>query len=359
MIARTKIALLVILLMFNCAAALCWWIVRSWYDYEFAIAFWLLLLLPLLSLHYFLFFADRHTTLNFTALSLLKSSWSKIYEFVPHLFFVARGAALWLCIVALARPQSKTDFESSNVEGIDIMLAIDVSESMLAKDFSPNRIEAAKKVAEEFVDMRPDDRIGLVVFQAEAFTQVPLTTDHRVVKNAIRELKSGLLESGTAIGMGLATAANRLKGSTAVSKVVVLLTDGENNRGAINPLDAAAMAKTIGVRVYTIGQGTKGKALTPVYINRDGSYQYDYVDVEIDEESLAAIAESTGGKYYRATSADKLKNVYEEIDKLEKTKFNVTQFSKRAEEFPKFLLPGVILLLASYFARSLFFRTTP
>ncbi|MDZ4822004.1 MAG: VWA domain-containing protein [Flavobacteriales bacterium] len=359
MIAGKKIALLTTLVLLNAAAFGAWLWVRPWYEYALPSAFWLLILIPVLSLHYFLFENDRHAMLKFTRVSALRSPATIFYSVLPHLFFAIRLVAIWFCVIALARPQSKTDFESSDIEGIDIMLAIDVSESMLAKDFQPNRLESAKKVAVKFVEGRPDDRIGLVVFQAEAFTQVPLTTDHRVLKNATSELRSGLLESGTAIGMGLATAVNRLKESTARSKVIILLTDGVSNRGSINPLDAAAMAKTFGIRVYTIGAGTTGQAYQPVQIRPDGSYIYDYVDVEIDEEVLTKIAEITGGKYYRATSEKKLQGVYHEIDELEKTKFNVTQFSRRAEEFERFLFPGLVILFASFFIHSILLPRTP
>ncbi|MBL7941949.1 MAG: VWA domain-containing protein, partial [Flavobacteriales bacterium] len=274
---RGTLYLLIWLTALHLLAAGAWYITHTWYEYAFTPAYWAFLLLPVMSVHYLLSRRDRQPSIIYPDVKNLRKYRSTWLDLRPNILFSLRLAALWLFIMALARPQSKTEFEDSKVEGVDIMLAIDVSESMLAKDFNPNRLEAAKVVAEQFVDKRPDDRIGLVVFQAEAFTQVPLTTDHRVLKNVLRDVRSGLLESGTAIGMGLATAVNRLKESTAKSKIIVLLTDGVDNRGSIRPLDAAALAKTYGIRVYTIGAGTRGEALQPVAMRPDGSYVFDRV----------------------------------------------------------------------------------
>ncbi|MCU0407526.1 MAG: VWA domain-containing protein, partial [Bacteroidales bacterium] len=238
--------------------------------------------------------------------------------------------------------------------GIDIVLALDISGSMLARDFKPDRLEASKNVAVEFISGRPYDRIGLVVFSGESFTQCPVTTDHAVLVNLLREIQSGMIEDGTAIGNGLATAVNRIKESEAKSKVVILLTDGVNNRGEIAPATAAGIAKTFGVRVYTIGVGTQGVAPYPV--QTPFGVQYQNMPVEIDEEVLIDIAESTGGKYFRATDNDKLLQVYGEIDKLEKSKIDVRQFSRKQE---KFLLPALIafaLLLLEILARNILFR---
>lgn len=353
-----RIQLLIALLLLNIAAFVGWFFIRNHFEFAFTPAFWLLLLLPLLCFHHFFFSEDSKGKLIFPLLTVSGFKKSNFYSYLPFILFATRIAALWFLIMALARPQSKDDFESTDIEGIDIMLSLDVSESMLAKDFNPNRLESAKEVAIEFVDGRPDDRIGLVVFQAEAFTQVPLTTDHRVVKNALAEIQPGLLTSGTAIGMGLATAVNRLKQGDALSKTIILLTDGMDNSGAIRPMDAAAMAKTFNIHVYTIGVGTKGKAKQPVAIDQRGNYIFDWVDVEIDEEVLSNIANLTGGKYFRATSEQKLREIYSEINELEKTKFQVTQYSRRTEEFWKLLLPALVILFSEFILRYIFFRTT-
>jgi Ca-activated chloride channel homolog len=237
----------------------------------------------------------------------------------------------------IARPQATDKFQDITTEGIDIVLTLDISGSMLARDFKPDRLEASKNVATEFISGRPYDRLGLVVFSGESFTQCPLTTDHAVLINLLREIQSGMIEDGTAIGMGLATAVNRIKDSEAKSKVIILLTDGVNNRGEIAPATAAGIAKTYGIRVYTIGVGTQGVAPYPV--QTPFGLQYQNMPVEIDEAILREIAQTTGGKYFRATDNDKLVQVYAEIDKLEKSKIDVRQFNRKEE---KFLLPALI-----------------
>ena len=244
-------------------------------------------------------------------------------------------------------------------EGIDIVMAMDVSASMLSKDFRPNRLEAAKKVAREFVEDRPYDRVGVVVYEGESFTRVPLTTDHRVVVDGLDGLETGMVEGGTAIGMGLATAVNRLRKSDAKSKVVILITDGENNAGQIEPLDAAQLASLESIRVYTIGVGTVGKAKSPVRKRPDGSFIYDWVEVNIDEGTLQSIAQETGGRYFRATSGNKLREVYEEIDTLEKTRFNVFRYNKRTEEFPLLGWLTLMVLGTEALVRHLFLRSLP
>ena len=254
-----------------------------------------------------------------------------------------RVFALGMIAIAIARPQSSDSVEDMTSEGIDLVLAMDVSVSMLSMDFSPNRIEQSKKVAEEFVEGRPHDRIGVVAYEGEAYTQVPVTTDHTVVKNGLRSLKPGLLEGGTAIGMGLATAVNRLRKSEAESKVIILLTDGMNNTGQIEPLDAAQLAELNDIRIYTIGVGTIGKAKSPVAIVGD-KYKYDWVEVQIDEDVLRKIAESTDGKYFRATNAEKLAGIYREIDELEKTRFNVFKYQRKTEAFINFALLALLAL---------------
>lgn len=252
----------------------------------------------------------------------------------PALLLFALGAL----VLALSRPQSKDQWQDVKREGIDIVVALDISASMLAKDLRPDRLSASKKVAQEFIDGRPNDRIGLVVYEGEAFTQCPLTTDHRVLKELFEQARSGLITGGTAVGMGLATAINRLRDSEAKSKVVILLTDGVSNAGMVQPLDAAQIAEQQGIRVYTIGVGTRGKALSPVSQYPNGQYRFDLVQVEIDEPTLKEMARLTGGKYFRATDAEKLREIYAEIDRLERTRIEVTEYSQRNEEYLPFLL---------------------
>lgn len=279
-----------------------------------------------------------------------------------HLPFILRMAAMSLLIIVLARPQSTDNWQSSEVEGIDIMMVVDVSTSMLAEDLKPNRIEAAKQVAADFINGRPNDNIGLTVFAGQSFTQSPLTTDHAVLMNIFNNVKcdmvlNGTIEDGTAIGDGVANAVSRLKDSQAKSKVIILLTDGSNNRGEISPLTAADIAKTFGVRVYTIGVGTNGDAPYPVQTY--AGTQYVNVPVEIDEEVLQKIADTADGQYYRATSNSKLKEVYEEIDKLEKTKLNVKDYSRKNEEFQPFAIAAVLCILLELLLRLTLLRRIP
>jgi Ca-activated chloride channel family protein len=271
-----------------------------------------------------------------------------------HLLFGFRALAVTFLIIALARPQTTESFQDVSTEGIDIILSLDISGSMLARDFRPDRLEASKNVATEFISGRPYDRMGLVVFSGESFTQCPLTTDHAVLINLLREVQSGMIEDGTAIGMGLATSINRIKDSEAISKVIILLTDGINNRGEIAPSTAADIAKTYGIRVYTIGVGTQGVAPYPV--QTPFGVRYQDMQVEIDEAILKEIAQKTGGKYFRATDNNKLLQVYQEIDKLEKSKIDVRQFSRKEE---KFILPALIafiLLALEMLSRITIFR---
>ena len=286
-------------------------------------------------------------------------SW-KIY--LLHAPFVLRVLAIIMVILVLARPQTTDNWQNTEVEGIDIMLAVDVSTSMLAEDLKPNRLEAAKQVASEFINGRPNDNIGLTIFAGESFTQCPLTVDHSVLLNLFHSIKGdiaqrGLIEDGTAIGMGIANAVTRLKDSKAKSKVIILLTDGSNNRGDISPLTAAEIAKQFGIRVYTIGVGTNGTAPYPMqtYVG----VQYVNVPVEIDEKTLTEIAGTTNGNYFRATSNSKLKEVYEEIDKLEKTKLNVKEFSKREEEFELFAWIAFLCVLLDVLLRNTLLKKIP
>jgi Ca-activated chloride channel family protein len=262
--------------------------------------------------------------------------------------------ALALLIIVLARPQSTDRFQDVSTEGIDIVLALDISGSMLARDFKPDRLEASKNVATEFISGRPYDRIGLVVFSGESFTQCPLTTDHAVLINLMREIQSGMIEDGTAIGMGLATAVNRIKDSEAKSKVIILLTDGVNNRGEIAPATAAGIAKTFGIRVYTIGVGTQGMAPYPV--QTPFGTQYQNMPVEIDEDILKEIAQTTGGRYFRATDNDKLVQVYNEIDKLEKSKIDVKQFIRKEEKYLNIAISAFSLLVLEILLRNTILR---
>lgn len=275
-----------------------------------------------------------------------------------HLIFVLRVVVGSLLIIVLARPQSSLDWTNTTTEGIDIVIALDISGSMLAEDFKPNRLEASKDVAIKFINGRPNDKIGLVVYSGESFTQCPLTTDHAVLINLFKDIKNGMIEDGTAIGSGLATAVTRLKESTAISKVVILLTDGVNNAGDISPMTAAEIAKTFGVRVYTVGVGSMGMAPYPA---KDffGRKVYQQMEVEIDEATLQDIARLTDGRYFRATNNTKLSEIYDEIDKLEKSKIEVKEYSKKKEEFLPFALTAALLLILEVLLRQTVLRNIP
>ena len=274
-----------------------------------------------------------------------------------HVPFVLRMAAIAVLIVILARPQSTNSWQNSTTEGIDIVLAMDISTSMLAQDLKPNRLEAAKDVAASFINGRQNDNIGLVVFAAESFTQCPLTTDHAVLLNLFKDLQTGFLNEGTAIGLGLANAVSRIKDSQAKSKVIILLTDGVNNQGEIAPVTAAEIAKTFGIRVYTIGVGTMGKA--PYPFQTAFGVQYQNIDVEIDEPTLKQIAATTGGQYFRATDNASLKEIYSEIDQMEKTKISVQQYSKKQEEYKNWAILLFALLLVEIVIRNTLVRNIP
>ena len=317
--------------------------------------FWGLLLIPLATVWYILRHKKQEASVRFSdteGFQSLPKSW-KVYG--RHLLFALEMASLALLLVAMARPQSSSSSQKSNIEGIDIILAQDISGSMLARDFKPDRLEASKKVASEFVEGRPGDRMGLVVFSGESFTQVPLTTDHGVMLNMLSELKNGMIEDGTAIGDGLATAINRLKDSEAVSKVIILLTDGMNTAGSVDPYTAAEMAKLYGIRVYTIGVGTYGTAPFPV--QTIFGTQYQQMKVEIDEKLLQTIANNSGGRYFRATSNQKLDEIYQEIDKLERSKIEVMEFKRLHEEFYPLVAWALALLLLEFLLRRTVFRT--
>ncbi len=265
---------------------------------------------------------------------------------IKHLPFILKIIAACFLIIALARPQSSTNWQEISTEGIDIVLAMDISGSMLAQDLKPDRLEASKNVALNFISKRINDRIGLVIFSGESFTQCPLTTDHNVLSNLFQNVKSGMIEDGTAIGMGLATSVNRLKESKAISKVIILLTDGINNSGMIPPLTAAEIAAEFGIRVYTIGVGSEGFA--PYPFQTAFGIQYQDVEVKIDEATLQDIATLTNGKYFRATNNNSLKEIYKDIDELEKSKIQVTEYNKKSEEFLPFALTSLLSLLLSF-----------
>ncbi len=274
-----------------------------------------------------------------------------------HVPFVLRVLSILFITIALARPQASNSWRTENTEGIDIMIALDISGTMMAEDLKPNRLEASKDVATEFILSRPNDNIGLVVFSGESFTQCPLTTDHAVLVNLFNGVEYGMIEDGTAIGLGLANAINRIKDSKTKSKVIILLTDGSNNRGDIAPITAAEIAKSFGIRVYAIGVGSYGKVNIPV--QTPIGIQYQQMDSEFDEKSLQDIASMTGGNYFRATNNSKLRSIYQEIDKLEKTKINVKEYSKKNEEYYIFALLAFLFLLSEIALRNTLLRKIP
>ena len=309
--------------------------------------FWLLLLLPLAILWYVLKKDKQTPELNISSLTGFKTT-NTILPKLRHILFIFRILALGLIIMGLARPQTvDVSTRTKTTRGIDIVIAIDVSASMLAKDLKPNRLEALKSVASEFIDGRPNDRIGLVEYAGESYTKTPITSDKSIVIRSLRGIEyNTIIEGGTAIGMGLATSVNRLKDSKAKSKVIILLTDGVNNSGFIDPKMASDLAVEYGIKTYTIGLGTNGMALSPIAIKPNGSFQYGRIQVEIDEELLQEIAEVTGGKYFRATNNEKLKEIYKEIDKLEKTDVEEFKFYNYEEKYrPLILLAGILILL--------------
>ncbi|MGC8865358.1 MAG: vWA domain-containing protein [Bacteroidales bacterium] len=321
---------------------------------------WLLLLLlviPALVVWYVMKGNQRFPSLRFSQAHVLEQQAPTWKVKMRHTLFALRMLALALIIIALARPQSSISRQDVSVEGIDIVIALDISSSMLAEDFQPNRLEAAKSIASDFVNGRPNDRIGLVAFSGEAFTQCPLTTDKNILTELFRQLKSGMIEDGTAIGDGLATAINRLRESDAISKVIILLTDGENNRGNIDPLTAGEIAKKMGVRVYTIGVGTRGMA--PYPFKTPFGTQYQNVEVKIDEKLLQDIAQMTGGQYFRATNNTTLRDIYAQIDKLEKSRIDVSEFHNRVDEFRPLVLLALVLLFMEMLLSLTIFRHQP
>jgi Ca-activated chloride channel family protein len=318
---------------------------------------YLLVLVPLLAVWYWFRREKSIPTLQVSETEVFESTPRSIRHYLYHGMFLFRIIAISLLILAFARPQTSLKRQNVSIEGIDIVLGLDISGSMLAQDLKPDRLEAAKNVSLDFFKGRPNDRIGLVVFAGEAFTQCPLTTDHTIMEDMLDDIKSGMIQDGTAIGDGLAIAINRLKESQAVSKVIILLTDGQNNAGSIAPLSAAEIAKIYGIRIYTIGVGTEGYAPYPV--QTPFGIQYQSMKVDIDEDLLKQVANMTDGKYFRATDNTKLKEVYQEIDRLEKSKIDVTEFRKKHEEFFNLALFAFILLALETIARLTLFRSIP
>jgi len=322
---------------------------------------WFLLLLgviPLLGWWYFQRHRGRGGTLRFSHLGVVKEAQPSSATRGRHLLFILRLAALCFLIVALARPQAGAESRDSLTEGIDIVLALDISGSMLAEDIKPNRVEAAKQVAAQFVKGRTNDRIGLVIFSGEAYTQCPLTLDYGVVLNFLDTLRVGMIEDGTALGNGLATAVNRLRDSKARSKVAILLTDGRNNRGEIDPISAGQAAQAFGVKVYTIGAGTHGTALYPVEDSLFGK-RYIPMQVDVDDQTLTRIAELSGGKYFRATDRGSLEKIYAEIDRMEKTKIEVKEYTRYSELFHYVAGIGLLLVLAEILPAHTRYRKLP
>ena len=317
----------------------------------------LLLIIPAI-IAYYVYNRKRLTAeIRFSSTKVFQEMPKSYKHYLRYLPLALHMLALAALIIAIARPQKSDSWSNQTTEGIDIVMAVDISSSMLAEDLKPNRLRAAKKVATEFISSRRNDNIGLVVFAGESFTQCPLTINHAELINLLNGIESGMIEDGTAIGSGLATAVNRIKDSKAKSKVIILLTDGSNNRGQIAPSTAGEIAKSFGIRVYTIGVGTRGMA--PYPFQTPYGVQYQDVEVDIDEESLKNIAETTGGEYFRATDTKSLSSIYREIDKLEKTKIEVKEFSKKEELYHWFVLVLVVCLIGEITLRNTVFKSIP
>lgn len=325
--------------------------------FEYPVLLWLeLILIPLVLWHIWKEKKGSAPALVYSGISQFAVA-GKFRRYLMHLPFVFRMLAIAMIIVAIARPRSSESFEKTDTEGIDIVLTLDVSTSMLARDFTPDRINAAKDIAIEFISQRPNDRMGIVVFAGESFTQCPLTTDRATLINLMKDIETGLIEDGTAIGNGLATAVARLKDSKAKSRVIILLTDGVNNRGEISPLTASEIAKTFGIRVYTIGVGAMGMAPYPVMTPFGVDIQQ--VEVQIDEPLLQKIAEDTGGKYFRATDNTKLLEIYGEINKMEKNRVTVDSFPVYKELFMQYAIIALCALLLEIIFKMFVIRRLP
>ncbi|MFW6157586.1 MAG: vWA domain-containing protein [Balneolaceae bacterium] len=326
----------------------------SWANPEW---FWLLLLLPLvMGIQAWRWYRKRRASLTFSDVSMLKElpgNWRSYGIWTGPLL---RWIAFALIIIAMARPQDRNTTVERNAEGIDIVMVMDISTSMRAEDLKPNRFEAAKEVAKDFISKRDSDRIGLIAFARQSFTVVPPTLDYELVNRLIDELDMGVIEDGTAIGMGLATATNRLKDSSAESKVIILLTDGQNNAGEIDPVTAADLAVSYGIRVYTIGAGTRGTAPYPVEDPVFGT-RYQNVQVDLDEEMLTRIAEMTSGSYFRATDTESLEDIYDQINELETSEVEELIYTDYEDLYPRFLIPGFLLLILAFVSERFIFRT--
>lgn len=334
----------------------------KWLDNVTFLHPWLLLFIPALvvafGLWFYFAYKKQYTTLTLSSLKGLENHHSargKLVAILP----VFRLLTLIFLAIALARPQSTNVDEKTSTLGIDIVLSIDISGSMLAKDFKPDRLQATKKVAQNFIDNRPSDRIGLVLFAGESFTQVPITTDHKVVKSQLDKVEYGLLKDGTAIGMGIGSAINRLKDSQSKSKVIILMTDGENNAGLIDPMLATEAAVQFGIKIYTIGVGSKGQALMPAYILPNGELKFEYMPVNIDEDLLIKIANMTNGKYFRAVDEKQLMDIYNEIDLLEKTEIESSRSVRVSEKFHPFAALAILFLLLELLFRYTALRSYP
>ena len=325
-------------------------------EFTHRVFFWLLLLLPILMLWYV--FKHKKTTANLRISNIESFGSNNTWSYLKHGLFVLRLLALTLVITALARPQTvDVSTKTKTTRGIDIMMAIDVSASMLAKDLKPNRLEALKTVAGKFINRRPNDRIGLVEYAGESYTRTPITSDKAITLKSLKDIKyNTIITGGTAIGMGLATAVNRIKDSKAKSKIIILLTDGVNNSGFIDPKTASELAVEYGIKTYTIGLGSNGMALSPVALN-NGVFQYARTQVEIDEKLLKEIAEETGGQYFRATDNKKLEAIYDEINSLEKTEIEEFKFYNYEEKYRPLVLLALILLALEFFLRHTLFRS--
>lgn len=321
--------------------------------------FWLLILLAPMLLWYILKKKNSQATITVSDISSFKSSKNSFKKYLRHILFILRAATIAMLVAVIAGPQSQLSKPpEKEVHGIDIVIALDISSSMLARDFNPNRLDASKDIAVKFISGRENDQVGLVVFAGESFTQCPLTSDRKQLINLFGSIEQGMLEDGTAIGMGLANAVERLTESKAKSKVVILLTDGENNSGQIDPLTAADLAAKYNIRVYTVGVGKNGKAPYPV-MDAFGRISYRNMDVKIDEKTLKEIAAKTDGKYFRATDNEKLKAIYEKIDKLEKSRISVREFDLKKDEYFIFALLAGIFLLTELLLRVTVFRSIP
>ncbi len=333
---------------------------ENWQNIDFYSPAWLALLLVIPAIVLYRYW-NRNSPLPHYIFSGLSSvsgikSWRNRLQNIP---VILRIVAYSLLVIAMARPQLSLTEEEVRADGIDIILVLDLSSSMLAQDFKPDRLTVSKHVATAFVEKRRFDRIGLVIFAGESYTQSPLTTDHAILKTMLAELDIGVLQDGTAIGMGLATAVNRLKDSEASSKVIILLTDGVNNAGYIAPLTAAEISRQYGIKVYTVGVGSEGSARSPINRRSDGRYVFGMARVEIDEELLKEISAMTGGKYYRALDEQSLENIYQEIDRLEKTEMEIKVYKRYKDIYRPFLWLGLILFLFEFVVTKTILRTLP